>query len=83
MKATQHEVWVSIEFDSMNPHMIPCHTVEQAADLCRRINSHESLLAACQRAYDVEDSVTQGLERELRVGYFDMLKAALADAGKQ
>lgn len=35
------------------------------------------LLAAVQRAYAVENSTTQAHERELRVGYFDMLRAAI------
>ena len=35
------------------------------------------LLAACQRALAVETSTTQGQERELRVGYLDVLRAAI------
>jgi hypothetical protein len=33
--------------------------------------------AACRRALAVETSTTQGQERELRVGYLDMLRAAI------
>jgi hypothetical protein len=38
------------------------------------------LLAACERALAIHDSVTQGQERELRVGYADLLRAAIEKA---
>lgn len=37
-----------------------------------------ALYEACQRAFAVENSVTQGQEKELREGYRDMLRATLA-----
>jgi hypothetical protein len=50
---------------------------DEAAAL-REVNA--DLLAACKRALLVENSVTQGQERALRVGYVDMLRAAVAKA---
>jgi len=41
-------------------------------------NEVERLRAAVKRALAVEQSVTQGQERELRVGYVKILEAALA-----
>ena len=54
-----------------------------AAFICRAVNSFDELLAACKRARDIEYSVTQGQERELRVGYLTMLDMAIARAEPQ
>ena len=48
-----------------------------AADFEKCRKQRDALLAACQRALAVETSVTQGQERELRVGYLDVLRAAI------
>jgi len=41
---------------------------------------NERLREAVERALSVEESVTMGQEKELRVGYREMLRAALAGA---
>lgn len=46
----------------------------------RKVEIHDELVAALRRAHAIERSVTQGQERELRVGYPEMLTAALAKA---
>lgn len=51
-----------------------------AALIVRAVNAHAELVKALERAYAIEFSVTQGQETELREGYRDMLKAALAKA---
>lgn len=53
---------------------------ERVAFIVRAVNAHDRLVAAVQRALDVEESVTQGVEKALRVGYKDILRAALAAA---
>lgn len=54
--------------------------VANAHFIVRAVNAHDRLVAAVQRALDVEESVTQGVEKALRVGYKDILRAALAAA---
>ena len=51
-----------------------------AADFEKCRTRRDELLAACERALAVETSTTQGQERELRVGYLDMLRAAVSKA---
>ena len=51
-----------------------------AEHIVRCVNSHDALLEACQRALALDTSVTQGEECELREGYRNMLRAAIACA---
>jgi hypothetical protein len=49
------------------------------AKTVQRLNAeNKHLRAAVERALAVETSVTQGQERELRQGYVELLRAALA-----
>lgn len=50
--------------------------------IVRAVNAHATMLAALQRAQAIELSVTQGLERELREGYRELLTAAIAAGGE-
>jgi len=52
-------------------------TAEANASL---IASSPRLLAICKRALAIEESVTQGVERELSDGYVIELRAAIAEA---
>lgn len=47
----------------------------------QRVNAYDALFAAVTRAYQVEHSVTQGEERELRQGYHRLLDEAIRVAG--
>ena len=49
-----------------------------AADFEKCRQQRDRLLSACELALAVETSVTQGQERELRVGYLDEMRAAIA-----
>lgn len=62
----------------------PVATIGQGVEEWRAngklIAAAPELLEAVQRALAVEASVTQGQERELRAGYLDLLRAAIAKA---
>lgn len=57
----------------------PKRQAEQEAN-ARLISAAPELLEACKRALAIEESVTQGQEVELRQGFLDMLRVAIAKA---
>ena len=57
--------------------MIQARLREESEDLRAE---NERLREAVERALSVEESVTMGQEKELRVGYREMLRAALTGA---
>ena len=70
----------------MPPEDAQCHRGICSQDKCGRCSRIRQARAAivrltdaCQRAWDVETSVTQGQERERRVGYCELLRHALDD----
>lgn len=62
---------------------VDCNCPTNHPDKCAQptyevlFEAHDGLVAAVQRASDIEHSVTQKLERELREGYRELLDAAI------
>ena len=65
-------------FDSQGRVIANYMDERDAEYICRAVNAHDALVAACACALAIERSVTQGQERKLREGYETLLETALA-----
>jgi len=65
--------------DGISPAVVWGGIAESEAN-ASLIAAAPDLLEACKRALSIEQSVTQGQERELRDGFVDLLRTAIAKA---
>jgi len=81
ISGTYREEWGLLE-DADGTYLCEVQNVSGKlfSHIVRCVNAHDGLVEAVQRAYDVETSVTQGVEKVLREGYRELLRAALAAA---
>jgi len=57
-----------------------CYTEQDAQTIAHRVNVHDELVAALAGMLAINDSVTQGQEREYREKFLPMARAALERA---